>query len=72
MPDPDFRRRVGDRIRGRRTVAGLSQSDLARRMGGDVYTISRWERGVTFPTYRHLCALASVFDVTEEQLLTGT
>lgn len=48
----------------------MSQSNLARRMGGDVYTISRWERGQTFPTYRHVCELAAALGVTEEQLLT--
>ena len=67
---PDFRRRVGARIRGHRTIRGLSQGDLARRMGGDVYTVSRWERGQSFPTYKHICALAKALDVTEEQLLT--
>jgi transcriptional regulator with XRE-family HTH domain len=68
----EFRERVGARIRAQRKELGLSQSGLARRLPGAVETVTvgRWERGESFPNYDNLSALAKVFGLTEEQLLT--
>lgn len=33
-----------------RKILSLSQADLARELGVDVITVSRWERGVTAPS----------------------
>jgi transcriptional regulator with XRE-family HTH domain len=68
---PEFRYRFGHRLRRHRVQNGYSQGGLARAIGGDLYTISRWERGITFPTYRHLTALAAALGMSEEELLAG-
>lgn len=36
---------LGERIRALRERQGLSQADLAARLGIDVMTVTRWERG---------------------------
>jgi transcriptional regulator with XRE-family HTH domain len=70
---PDFRHRVGARIAARRQEAGLTQTQLGRRLPGEPGEgqISRWERGESFPSYRYLTALARVFGISEEALLLG-
>ena len=70
---PEFRQRVGARIRERREALGLSQGALARRLPGVVEgsQVSRWERGENFPTYRNLVALAAALKVSEETLVCG-
>lgn len=67
----EFRDRVGDRLRHRRNTAGLTQTQLARKLPGsmDGGQISRWERGESFPTYANLLALARALGCSEEELL---
>jgi transcriptional regulator with XRE-family HTH domain len=70
---PEFRVRVGARIRQRRQAAGLSQNGLARKLPGNIdgSTVSRWELGKSWPTYPNLRALAKVFGISEEELIAG-
>jgi transcriptional regulator with XRE-family HTH domain len=70
---PDFRHRVGARIAARRQEAGLTQTQLARRIdpGMDGGQVSRWETGASFPTYENIRALARALGVSEEALLCG-
>jgi transcriptional regulator with XRE-family HTH domain len=69
----DFRQRVGERIRARRLAARLSQRQLARRLSDSLEgsQVSRWERGLSFPSYGNVVALARALDVSEELLLCG-
>lgn len=39
----------GDRLRGYRAANKLVQKELAHKLGVDVMTLSRWERGLTTP-----------------------
>jgi transcriptional regulator with XRE-family HTH domain len=50
-PDPQAlsRLRPGTLVRDARRLAGLSQADLARRLGTTQSVVSRWERGVDTP-----------------------
>lgn len=49
---------LGSRIRQARRAAGLSQSQLAEKIGAHVTSISDWERGANAPTMRHLTSVA--------------
>lgn len=40
---------AGQRIRDRRKALGLSQRELAARLGISFQAVQRWERGETFP-----------------------
>lgn len=60
------------RIRAYRLSHGLSQGQLARALPGppvESATVSRWERGESWPNYAHICALAELFRIREEQLI---
>lgn len=60
----------GDALRGARERAGLSQSELARRLGlADGNRISRWERGTAVPRAPRVADLARTLSVSAEELL---
>jgi transcriptional regulator with XRE-family HTH domain len=46
------------RIRQARKNAGLSQSQLAGKIGAHVTSVSDWERGRNAPSARHLLSIA--------------
>ena len=54
-----------------RKAAGLSQEELAERIGVHLNTISQWENGVYIPKTPKLKKLAEAFNVTEADLLNG-
>lgn len=62
---------VGVRIKNLRKKAGLSQSELAERIGTDAPLISRYERGVTLPSIEVLIKLSSALKVSPAELLPG-
>lgn len=66
MDDADalMRQRVGTRIRLARTGRGLSQAELAMRVGVGESYVSRWETGRNVPAWRFLFKLAETLEVT--------
>ncbi len=61
----------GDRMTGAREAAGLSQADLARRMGVKVQTIRAWENDQSEPRANKLQMLAGMLGVSIMWMLTG-
>jgi transcriptional regulator with XRE-family HTH domain len=61
----------GDRMTGAREAAGLSQSDLARRLGVKVKTIRAWENDMAEPRANRLQMLAGLLGVSIMWLLNG-
>jgi len=57
------RRRVGLEIRTERTKRRLTQEDLAGILGVSWVTISRWERGVTYPAAKYVGTLTRVLGI---------
>lgn len=53
---------VGDDIRKARTNARLEQAELARRVGVARSTVSKWERGISEPSYSQYRRIAQVTD----------
>lgn len=53
-----LRLRLGQELKRARTARGLTQNDLAERVGTEPETISRFERGATLPSLTRLLALA--------------
>ncbi|MGB5559320.1 MAG: helix-turn-helix transcriptional regulator [Paracoccaceae bacterium] len=61
----------GDRMAAARDVTGLSQHDLATRLGVKDKTIKAWENDTAEPRANKLQMLAGVLNVSMRWLLTG-
>ena len=56
---------ISDRIAKARKAAGLTQSELARRLGIRPQSVQSWEAGITAPRARRLTQVAEVLGVPE-------
>ena len=61
----------GDRVAGAREAAGMSQAQLARRLGVKKATIAAWEQDLSEPRANRLSMVAGVLNVSIMWLLTG-
>ena len=61
----------GDRLAAAREAAGLSQKNLAKRLGVKAKTVSGWENDVSEPRANRLQMLAGLLNVSLMWLLTG-
>lgn len=62
---------VGERIKELRQKAGLTQAELAEKVGFQPQTVSNWENGSREPDIAALAKLASLFGVSLDFLLLG-
>ncbi len=62
---------VGQRLKGLRAEAHMSQDDLAARVYVSRQTISSWENGKTYPDVQSLLLLSEIFTVTVDSLIKG-
>ena len=65
MLSDDFPAKLRD-LRKRR---GWSQGQLAQKIGADLQRVSKYERGVIWPTMELMVAIAKAFDVTVDFLI---
>ena len=63
--------RIGAQIRHFRELAGLSKSDLARRVRVSPTAVHNWEENGVMPRLEMLIALERVLEVDIIQLMTG-
>lgn len=63
---------VGEKVRDAREAAGLSQRDLAARMGTSQAAVARLEAGGVGATLTTLQKVASALDLTISVELSGT
>lgn len=68
--DPDATT-FGDRMTGAREACGLSQAELARRLGVKVKTVRAWENDQSEPRANKLQMLAGLLGVSIMWLLSG-
>ena len=61
----------GPRIAALRREAGLSQAELARQLGISASAMGMYEQGRREPSMETVVAMARVFGVTTDYLLTG-
>lgn len=64
-----FARRLGRALATARTEAGLTQEQVAAKLGVFSETISRIERGTNWPTLPRLIALADLYQVPLTRLI---
>lgn len=61
----------GDFLYELRKEKGLTQSEVAEKLGVTNKAVSKWETGETFPETAQLLPLAGLFGVTVDELLRG-
>lgn len=64
-------RQIGRRIREKRTLAGITQEQLAEKMDVSIQMISNLERGVKAIRIDNLVKLSRILGVTADYILTG-
>lgn len=69
ITEETFVLRVARNIGARRRTLGLTQAQLAERLGVDTETLSRFERGKHAPTLKNLVRLAGLLHTTVADLL---
>lgn len=62
----------GDRLTGAREAAGMTQKELARRLGVKLKTIKGWEDDLNEPRANRLSMLAGLLNVSLSWLISGT
>ncbi|MEM6480297.1 MAG: helix-turn-helix transcriptional regulator [Pseudomonadota bacterium] len=62
----------GDRLTGAREAAGMTQKDVARRLGVKLKTIKGWEDDLNEPRANRLSMLAGLLNVSLTWLISGT
>ena len=62
---PDF----PAKLRELRKSRGLPQGQLAQKIGADLQRVSKYERGVIWPTMELMVRIAKVFDVSVDFLI---
>ena len=61
----------GDRLAGAREQAGMTQGDLAKRMGVKLKTLKAWEDDLSEPRANKLSMVAGLLNVSLSWLLSG-
>ncbi|HHX09974.1 MAG TPA: helix-turn-helix transcriptional regulator [Firmicutes bacterium] len=60
---------LGDRIQELRRAQGFSQEDLAERLNVSRQAVSKWETGLSSPDTDNLILLASLFEISVDELV---
>lgn len=60
---------TGEKIYRYRKEAGLSQEELAFRVGVSRQTVSRWEQGMSFPDGVNISGICKALGISAEQLI---
>lgn len=66
-----FGMKIGERIRSARERLGISQSDVARRLGIRPQSVQAWEAGSTSPRRNHIPGLCDILGVSKQWLEFG-
>ncbi len=61
----------GDRLADARAAVGMTQADLARRLGVRTATLDRWENDLSEPLAKRLNLLSGLLNVSLRWLMTG-
>ena len=62
--------KFAENLKNLRKAKGLTQKQLADRLGVDQRTVSAWENGVCEPSFSILLSLCRLFNETFDDLLT--
>lgn len=60
---------VADKIKHLREQLGMTQSDLAKKLGITRSSVNAWELGISVPSTQYVVELAGIFKVSTDYLL---
>lgn len=60
---------IGERIKETRGRNGMTQSELARKLGISRSAVNAWEMGISIPSAQYLIELSNQFNVSVDYLL---
>jgi len=60
---------IADKIKILREKKGITQSELANRLGITRSGVNAWEMGISIPSTQYIILLAKFFDVSTDYLL---
>ncbi len=63
--------KIGNYIRNHRRAAGLTQKELADKLGISPQAVSKWEQGDTLPDTGIILDLSDILNTTADKLLNG-
>lgn len=64
-------RKIASFISDRRRQIGLTQQQIAEKLGVSFQAVSKWENGATYPNVELLLELSKILDVTVDEILNG-
>lgn len=59
----------GSKLRALRDALKLTRRNVADRVGADISTVQRWERGEARPSTEHVAPLARLYGMSSDRLL---
>ena len=62
---------IADRIRYLRDKAGLTQSDLAKKLGISPSAVTSWEMSLSSPSLAHIIEMTEIFHVSADYLISS-
>lgn len=62
--------KFAENLKRMRVAAGMTQAQLAQRLGVDQRTVSAWENGVARPSFETLALICDLFDENFDSLLS--
>ena len=62
---------IGSKISFYRKAKGMTQEELAQRLGVSAQAVSKWENDVACPDIQLLVPLAKIFHITTDELLSA-
>ena len=71
MSETDEKKSFGEYIRRKRQEAGLTQKELAGQLFVTESTVSKWERGLSYPDVSMVTAICAALHITEHEFFTA-
>lgn len=63
---------IGERLLKLRKGVGLSQEEVANKLGVSRQTISKWETGESNPDFDKIIPICELYNITTDELIKGT